>query len=217
MQPVAKPSFSRDHKLSRRRVVVAALVIAPALWLGARAQPAAARRATPAQTEGPFYPVEFPQDTDYDLLRNGNLSYPAGQNTWLEGSVSDLSGQPVGGAQVEIWQCDGAGHYHHAGDGSKADKRFQGFGRVTVSANGSYRFRTIRPVAYSGRTPHIHVKVRLGRRDLLTTQLYVADDPGNARDFLWRGLNATDRDLLTVPFVPGADGIRASFPLVVAT
>lgn len=217
MQPVAKPSFSRDHKLSRRRVVVAALVIAPALWLGARAQPAAARRATPAQTEGPFYPVEFPQDTDYDLLRNGNLSYPAGQNTWLEGSVSDLSGQPVGGAQVEIWQCDGAGHYHHAGDGSKADKRFQGFGRVTVSANGSYRFRTIRPVAYSGRTPHIHVKVRLGRRDLLTTQLYVADDPGNARDFLWRGLKATDRDLLTVPFVPGADGIRASFPLVVAT
>lgn len=217
MQPAAKPSFSRDHKLSRRRVVVAALVIAPALWLGARAQPAAARRATPAQTEGPFYPVEFPQDTDYDLLRNGNLSYPAGQNTWLEGSVSDLSGQPVGGAQVEIWQCDGAGHYHHAGDGSKADKRFQGFGRVTVSANGSYRFRTIRPVAYSGRTPHIHVKVRLGRRDLLTTQLYVADDPGNARDFLWRGLNATDRDLLTVPFVPGADGIRASFPLVVAT
>lgn len=217
MQPVAKPSFSRDHKLSRRRVVVAALVIAPALWLGARAQPAAARRATPAQTEGPFYPVEFPQDTDYDLLRNGNLSHPAGENTWLEGSVSDLSGQPVGGAQVEIWQCDGAGHYHHAGDGSKADKRFQGFGRVTVSANGSYRFRTIRPVAYSGRTPHIHVKVRLGRRDLLTTQLYVADDPGNARDFLWRGLNATDRDLLTVPFVPGADGIRASFPLVVAT
>jgi protocatechuate 3,4-dioxygenase, beta subunit len=217
MPSATQPPFTRNPRLPRRRVVAAALVFAPALWLGARAQPTAARRATPAQTEGPFYPVEFPKDTDYDLLRNGNLSYTEGQGTWLEGSVSDLAGKPVSGAQVEIWQCDGAGHYHHAGDGGKADKRFQGFGRVTVGADGSYRFRTLRPVAYSGRTPHIHVKVKLGRRDLLTTQLYVADDPGNARDFLWRSMNAADRDLLTVPFVPGADGLRATFPLVVAT
>jgi protocatechuate 3,4-dioxygenase, beta subunit len=209
-------SFTRVPQSPRRRIVAAALVFAPALWLGPRAQPAAARRATPAQTEGPFYPVEFPKDTDYDLLRNGNLSYPEGQGTWLEGSVSDLAGKPVGGAQVEIWQCDGAGHYHHAGDGGMADKRFQGFGRVTVGADGSYRFRTIRPVAYSGRTPHIHVKVKLGRRELLTTQLYVADDPGNARDFLWRSLSTADRGLLTAPFAPGPDGLRASFALVVA-
>ena len=217
MQPATQPSFTHAPQLPRRSLVAAALVIAPALWLGVRAQSAPARRATPPQTEGPFYPVEFPKDTDYDLLRNGNLSYPEGQGTWLEGSVSDLAGKPVSGAQVEIWQCDGAGHYHHAGDGGKADKRFQGFGRVTVGTDGSYRFRTIRPVAYSGRTPHIHVKVKLGRRDLLTTQLYVADDPGNARDFLWRGLSAVDRDLLTAPFASGPDGLRASFPLVVIT
>jgi protocatechuate 3,4-dioxygenase, beta subunit len=217
MHPATHALFIHAPELPRRSLVAAALVIAPALWLGLRAQPAPARRATPAQTEGPFYPVEFPKDSDYDLLRNGNLSYPEGLGTWLEGSVTDLSGRPVSGAQVEIWQCDGAGHYHHAGDGGKADLRFQGFGRVTVGADGSYRFRTIRPVAYSGRTPHIHVKVKLGRRDLLTTQLYVANDPGNARDFLWRGLNAADRDLLTAPFVPGADGLRASFPLVVTS
>jgi protocatechuate 3,4-dioxygenase, beta subunit len=216
MPSATPPTFTCPPGPQRRSVVAAALVFAPALWLGARGQPATARRATPAQTEGPFYPVEFPKDTDYDLLRNGNLSYPEGQGTWLEGSVIDLAGKPVNGAQVEIWQCDGAGHYHHAGDGGKADKRFQGFGRVTVGADGSYRFRTIRPVAYSGRTPHIHVKVKLGRRELLTTQLYVADDPGNARDFLWRGLNPADRDLLTAAFKPGADGLRASFPLVVA-
>jgi protocatechuate 3,4-dioxygenase, beta subunit len=216
MQRSTQTSFSRALQLPRRRIVAAALVFAPALWLGSRAQPAATRRATPAQTEGPFYPVEFPKDTDYDLLRNGNLSYPEGQGTWLEGSVSDLAGKPVGGAQVEIWQCDGAGHYHHAGDGGVADKRFQGFGRVSVGADGSYRFRTIRPVAYGGRTPHIHVKVKLGGRELLTTQLYVADDPGNARDFLWRSLSTADRQLLTAPFTPGPDGLRASFPLVVA-
>jgi protocatechuate 3,4-dioxygenase beta subunit len=160
--------------------------------------------------------VDFPKDTDFDLLRNGNLSYPVGQAAWLEGNVSDLAGRPVAGAVVEIWQCDGEGHYHHAGDGGKADKRFQGFGRVTVGADGSYRFRTIRPVAYGGRTPHIHVKVKLGRRELLTTQLYVANDPGNARDFLWQRLNAADRDALTTPFVPGADGVKANFAVVVA-
>lgn len=217
MQPETQSSFTHTAELPRRSLVTAALVIAPALWLGVAAQPVPARRVTPSQTEGPFYPVAFPKDTDYDLLRNGNQSYPVGQGTWLDGSVTDLSGRPVSGAQVEIWQCDGAGHYHHAGDGGKADPRFQGFGRVTVGTDGSYRFRTIRPVAYSGRTPHIHVKVRLGRRDLLTTQLYVADDPSNARDFLWRGLSTADRDLLTAPFAPGPDGFRASFPLVVVT
>ena len=217
MQPETQSSFTHTAELPRRSLVTAALVIAPALWLGVAAQSVPARHVTPSQTEGPFYPVAFPKDTDYDLLRNGNQSYPVGQGTWLDGSVTDLSGRPVSGAQVEIWQCDGAGHYHHAGDGGKADPRFQGFGRVTVGIDGSYRFRTIRPVAYSGRTPHIHVKVRLGRRDLLTTQLYVADDPSNARDFLWRGLSTADRDLLTAPFALGPDGFRASFPLVVVT
>ena len=217
MRPAAFSSLSQKARdgLFRRRAVAAALVAAPALWLGARAQPVPARRATPAQTEGPFYPLVFPKDSDYDLLRNGELNYSSGQSCWLEGSLSDLAGQPVAGAQVEIWQCDHAGHYHHPGDGGKADNRFQGFGRVTVMADGRYRFRTIRPVAYSGRTPHIHVKVKLAARELLTTQLYVEGDPGNTRDFLWRSLSAADRAALTVAFASGTDGLRANFPIVV--
>ncbi len=218
MRPLA-PLFSITSQsapgLFRRRAVAAALIAAPALWLGPRAQPAPGRRATPAQTEGPFYPVTFPKDSDHDLLRNGALNYSDGQSAWLEGSVSDLDGRAVAGAQVEIWQCDHAGHYHHTGGGARADSAFQGFGRVTVAADGRYRFRTIRPVAYSGRTPHIHVKVKLDQRELLTTQLYVEGDPGNARDFLWRRLSAADRAALTVPFAPGPDGMRASFPIVV--
>ncbi len=199
-----------------RRTVAAALVVAPALWLGARAQPAAARTATPSQTEGPFYPIRLPGDADNDLLRNGKLSYRGGQPAWVEGTVTDLAGKPVRGAQVEIWQCDEHGHYHHPGDGDKADAAFQGFGKVTVGGDGSYRFRTIRPVPYSGRTPHVHFKVRLGPRELLTTQLYVAGDAGNARDFLWRNLSEAGRDALTVPFTRGADGLQARFPIVVA-
>lgn len=202
-------------KLLHRRHVTAALIAAPFAWTGLRAQPVPARRPTPSQTEGPFYPVALPGDADFDLLRNGELAYRRGQPAWLEGSVSDLAGRPVAGAQVEIWQCDETGHYHHPGDGGRADPAFQGFGRVSVAGDGRYRFRTIRPAPYSGRTPHIHVKVRLGRHELLTTQLYVAGEPRNERDFLWRRLDAEQRRALTVPFEPTGEGLRAAFHIIV--
>jgi protocatechuate 3,4-dioxygenase beta subunit len=198
-----------------RRAALAALVALP-FCISARAQAPAALRRTPAQTEGPFYPVRLPADSDHDLLRNGDASYRKGQPVWVQGRVLDLQGKPVSGARVEIWQCDQGGHYHHPGDGERADPAFQGFGRVAVGADGGYRFRTIRPVAYSGRTPHIHVKVKLDQRELLTTQLYVQGDPHNERDFLWRRLGAEDRAAVTVPFQAGADGLQASFPIVVA-
>jgi protocatechuate 3,4-dioxygenase, beta subunit len=189
----------------------------PFIWGGVRAQATAPRRPTPRQSEGPFYPDKMPADTDFDLLRNGAHNYTQGQSAWVSGSVSDMAGKPVAGAVVEIWQCDFEGHYHHAGDGNRADPAFQGFGRVQAGADGSYRFRTLRPVAYGGRAPHIHVKVKLGNRDLLTTQLYVAGDPGNERDGLWRYLrDPADREALTVPFVAGAEGLQAKFPIVVA-
>ena len=210
------PKNNTSRTIPRRRLVAAALVAAPALWLGARAQPPAITRATPAQTEGPFYPVRLPKDADFDLLRHGALTYAQGQPSWLEGSVTDLQGMPVKGAQVEIWQCDHAGHYDHPGDGGRIDAAFQGFGQVSVDAQGRYRFRTIRPIAYSGRTPHIHVKVKLGPRELLTTQLYVAGEPLNASDFLWRKLSGDARVALTIPFAASGDGLRAVFPILVA-
>jgi len=199
----------------KRRAASAALVFAPALLLRVQAQ-AAPRRPTPAQTEGPFYPVQLPADSDFDLLRNGSQQYGKGQPAWVDGVVTDVEGRPVRGAQVEIWQCDADGHYHHPGDGGRADLAFQGFGRVTVDQEGRYRFRTIRPVAYSGRTPHIHLKVKLGARELLTTQLYVQGDPHNERDGLWRRLDAASREALTVPFRSGSEGLQARFPIVVA-
>jgi protocatechuate 3,4-dioxygenase beta subunit len=202
----------------RRGLLVAAgaaLMASGGIPLRAWAQ-AAVRQPTPAQTEGPFYPVELPADHDADLLVNGALRYSQGQPAWVEGTVSDLEGRPVRGAVVEIWQCDQQGHYHHPGDGNRADRAFQGFGRVAVDGQGGYRFRTIRPVAYGGRAPHIHVKVKLAARELLTTQLYVRGDTGNAGDFLWRHLRSEeDRAALTVAFEAGADGLRARFPIIV--
>ncbi|MCU0926480.1 MAG: protocatechuate 3,4-dioxygenase [Hydrogenophaga sp.] len=203
---------SRRSMLLRSAGLIAATA-APAWLTPALAQ--TALRPTPSQTEGPYYPVALPADTDFDLLRTGNVAYGKGQPAWIEGVVTDTRGVPVSGAVVEIWQCDQDGNYHHPGDGGKADPAFQGFGRVAVGKDGRYRFRTLKPAPYSGRTPHIHVKVKLDRQDLLTTQFYVQGDPGNARDFLWRRLGEQGQAALTKPFVAGADGLRAEFPIVV--
>lgn len=199
---------------SRRRLFTAA----GAMLLAGQFGPAPAQtrvRATPSQTEGPYYPVTEPKDADFDLLRNGSLIYAKGHAAWVEGVVTDLDGKPLSGATVEIWQCDEAGHYDHPRDGSRNDPSFQGFGRMLLNASGEFRFHTIKPVAYVGRTPHIHAKIKLGNRELLTTQLYVAGDPGNARDGIWSRLAAEDRALVTAPFTPAADGLRARYALAV--
>lgn len=207
------PPASRRALLVRSAGLIAATA-APAWLMPARAQ-GQALRPTPSQTEGPYYPVRFPPDTDADLLRTGTARYGKGQAAWVTGTVTDTRGTPLAGGVIEIWQCDQDGHYHHPGDGDRADPAFQGFGQVTLGRDGRYRFRTLKPAPYSGRTPHIHVKVRLDGETLLTTQFYVQGDPGNARDFLWRRLDAQAQAALTRPFVNGADGLTADYPVVV--
>lgn len=220
LRPPASPESTESNSSTpqplRRLLVTGSLLLAaPAVWRPAIAQ--GKLRPTPSQTEGPFYPTTLPGDTDNDLLRQGQRSYAHGLPVWLEGTLSDVDGRALAGGTVEIWQCDHAGHYHHPGDGGKADLDFQGFGRAEVDREGRFRFRTIRPVAYVGRTPHIHVKVKLGTRELLTTQLYVAGEPANERDGLWRRLNAAERAALTLPYSAGAQGLQARCSLVVQT
>lgn len=204
---------------ARRSLLIrgAGLVATTALpaWLAPALAQGQSLRPTPRQTEGPYYPVALPADTDFDLLRSGTLAYGKGRPAWVTGTVTDTRGTPLAGGEIEIWQCDQDGHYHHPGDGGRADPAFQGFGKVTLGRDGSYRFRTLRPAPYSGRTPHIHVKVRLDGQELLTTQFYVLGEPGNARDFLWRQLDEAGQAALTRPFVAGPDGDRAEYAVVV--
>ena len=119
---------------------------------------AAAAAVTPHQTEGPFYPRRLPPDSDTDLVNLAGRPGPAkGIVTHVFGRILAEDGRPMTGVGVEIWQCDAFGHYHHAGDSrSGADPNFQGFGQSQTGADARYRFRTIRPVPYSWRTPHIH-------------------------------------------------------------
>lgn len=166
---------------------------------------------TPPFTEGPFYPDKLPLDTDNDLILINNALTPAvGTITHLAGRVLDLKGNPIANAGVEIWQVDGNGAYLHTGTSNKdkKDKNFQGFGRFTTASTGEYYFRTIQPVPYPGRTPHIHVKVRVKGKDILTTQLFIAEEEErNERDGIYKSVRDPNaRAAVTSSFatIPGS-------------
>jgi len=193
-----------DYRLDRR-----ALLGGLALGAAALAVPGAFAQEltqTPAQTEGPFYPDRLPLDTDNDLLiLNEAMTAAVGEVTHLSGRVLDARGAPLRNAVVEIWQVDHHGAYLHSRS-SNADRRdanFQGFGRFLTGSTGEYYFRTVKPVPYPGRTPHIHFQIRRGERELLTTQCYVKNHPGNERDGIYRSLrDPRAREAVTVAFEP---------------
>ena len=195
---------SVGSRLGRRDVLagVAALVAGPASALAASSP----LIVTPGQTEGPFYPVSLPADMDADLvLVQGQTAQALGQITHISGRVLDRRGGIVRAAMVEIWQCDAHGIYNHprAPGHDRHDSGFQGYGRTQVDAAGRYAFRTIRPVAYPGRTPHIHYKIKKGKKELLTTQCYIKGHPGNERAGIWRSVrDPKARDSITVDFTP---------------
>lgn len=161
---------------------------------------------TPAQTEGPFYPDKLPLDTDNDLLIvNDTLTPAVGEITHLSGRILSPSGEPVRNALVEIWQCDRNGVYLHTQGGprDKYDTNFQGFGRFLTGSKGDYYFRTIKPVPYGPRTPHIHFAVYYGGKRVLTTQCYIRGEKLNERDGVLRGMrDPKSSDLLMVDFKP---------------
>ena len=161
---------------------------------------------TPPQTEGPFYPDKLPLDTDNDLIViNDTVTPSLGEVTWLHGRVLDARGEPVRNALVEIWQCDHNGAYLHTGttNREKRDVNFQGFGRFLTGSTGEYLFRTIKPVPYPGRTPHIHYAIKLKGRKELITQCYIEGHPGNEKDGLYKAIkDEKARKSVTIPFAP---------------
>jgi protocatechuate 3,4-dioxygenase beta subunit len=180
---------------------------------------------TPAQTEGPFYPNRLPLDTDNDLLiLNDGLTPAVGEVTHLSGRILDGRGNPVRNASVEIWQVDAQGIYLHSNDRnqSKRDANFQGYGRFLTGSTGEYYFRTIKPVPYPGRTPHVHFKITRGSQRLLTTQCYVRDHPLNERDGILRGIrDDAQRQSVLVDFTPiktsRTGELSARFDIVLGT
>ena len=177
---------------------------------------------TPAQTAGPFYPDKLPLDTDNDLLIvNDSITPAVGQITHLTGRVLDARGQPVRNATVEIWQVDGRGVYLHSRSSGAAqrDANFQGFGRFLTDSRGGYYFRTVKPVPYPGRTPHIHFAVKTKGREPFTTQCYIKGHEGNEADGIVRSIrDAKARQAVMVDFthIEGspAGELAANFEIV---
>jgi protocatechuate 3,4-dioxygenase beta subunit len=127
---------------------------------------------TPAQTEGPFF---TPSSPERSVLREAGM---AGTPIALAGLVLTRSCRPVAGALVEIWHADDTGNYDNDG--------FRLRGHQFTAADGAYRFDTIVPGLYPGRTRHFHLKFQAPNQPVLTTQFYFPGEPANERDGIFR-------------------------------
>ena len=168
---------------------------------------------TPWQTEGPYYPDHQPLDQDNDLLHiKDDKQTAAGVITNFGGRLLDKDGKPLKDATIELWQADNNGCYIHSNGvqrGKERDTHFQGYGKFVTNDKGEYRFRTIKPGLYTGRTRHYHIAVVQNGKRVLTTQLYLAGEPQNERDGILKSIRDDAQRLSVIrEFKPlsGSDG-----------
>ncbi len=218
MKPVLRPlALPRRSFLSALSLTAAGLFVPGVL--------AEELQRTAKVEEGPFYPTHLPLDTDNDLLIvNDSLTPATGEITHLTGRLLDAKGDPLRNVIVEIWQADHNGVYL-AGHGPQSggyDPNFQGFGRFFTGSTGEYYFRTIKPVAYTGRpAPHIHFAIKQKGRDKWTTQLFIKGDPGNARDNIYNRVPDAAKKSVSADFAPlkasRAGELSARFDIILGT
>lgn len=200
--------------MQRRKVLGLAVGLSVAApWLAA-----AQKSVTPSQMRGPFYPRTLPLDKDFDLTQVAERDAIAfGDIVTISGQVTNADGQIVAGVAIEIWQVNGYGRYHHEGDDSSRpiDPNFQGYGIVETDDKGRYSFRTVKPIAYPGRAPHIHFALTPKTGSPLVTQMYLAGAKENANDFLLRGIrDKAQRDSLIVEFEKSGGEAHGVFDIV---
>lgn len=187
-------------KLSRRKI----LASASAALLTLTSWPAFAKRTrTPSQTAGPFYPVRF-ENLTTNLTSFGDgaaRGEPLRLTTHVEGKRG-----PIVGARIEIWQADAGGVYRHPDDrrSQAVDPHFAGHGVGETSDQGDVTFATILPVPYTGRPPHIHVRISAPGHKTLTTQLYLPDHPDNEREGRFGSFMFRNKDQLMMTMGDGA-------------
>jgi len=175
---------------------------------------------TPSTAEGPFYPkgaMRF-ADVDNNLVKvSGALAKAGGIVMRLKGKLLSKEGKALVGHRIEIWQCDVNGKYLHPSDSHRViyDSGFQGFGHDISDINGSYSFTTIKPTVYPGRTPHIHVKVLDGQRELLTTQFYIAAEKSNQTDSLFRRMSVEQARSVSMVFTEHNNILETTIDLII--
>ncbi|HRH96895.1 MAG TPA: protocatechuate 3,4-dioxygenase [Prosthecobacter sp.] len=178
---------------------------------------------TPRATEGPYYPDHLPLDQDNDLTRIiGGKAPSGGIVTEFGGRLLNADGKPLSNHVIELWQADVNGCYIHSNGrqrGKERDPNFQGFGKIETNAKGEYRFRTIKPGLYTGRTRHYHFAVVQSGKRMLTTQLYFAGEPQNERDGILRGIRDEAQRLSVIrefnPMSTGSQDLLATWDIVI--
>ncbi|MCJ2143313.1 protocatechuate 3,4-dioxygenase subunit alpha [Methylobacterium sp. E-066] len=201
---------------------------------------------TPWQTVGPFFHYGLPWKGGADLVGGSDIGartdlFPEehdvlhrapprgpvrGEAIALVGTVRDGEGRPVPDAMIEIWGANAAGRYHGAADDRAdvaLDPGFIGFGRAAVSAEGTFRFLTVKPgpvpLQVGGnrwQAPHIAVGV-FGRGLLkrLVTRVYFADADANEEDPILALVPEARRQTLVAPRV-GEDPPTYRFDIVLS-
>ena len=130
---------------------------------------------TPADYEGPFYPVTKQQDIDNDLIHvQGQIGVAKGDILNLSGLVVNTGGEAQKNCIIEIWQTDPQGRYKHPGDSTpgERDPYFQYWGAAITGSDGTFFFKTVVPGGYNPRPAHIHYKVLQDGKIILTSQIY---------------------------------------------
>ena len=174
-------------------------------------------RATPPQTEGPFYPIHKQLDKDADLTRiEGHDKIAEGTVINVVGRVLASDGTPLIGATVEIWQANANGRYRHVRDPNpaKLDPDFQGWGLAKSNEKGFYRFATIIPGVYPAgpgwmRPPHIHFKIAMQGYQTLTTQMYFPGNNYNESDLILQRLSGAEQQMVISREVDPMDGKKS--------
>jgi len=175
---------------------------------------------TPKQTAGPFYPKVLPRESDADLVRIGTGPAATGDEIEVTGRLLGLDGRPISGGFIELWQANAHGRYssNRAPSTGPLDPNFQGYGVVQTDEEGRYRFLTIKPGEYPGRTPHLHFKIGGPGFEPLTTQMYFADEPGNEGDVVRKKIRDPEAlASVTIAFAPSAEAgvVSGQFDIVV--
>ena len=198
MNIITSKTLDNRRRFIRKLAAGGAFFSVPGLY-------AEALTLTPEMTQGPYYPLakNIPLDKDNDLVRLDDSLTPAeGLITHLSGRVLDKSGNPIKNALVELWHADHYGEYTYdqsADRNPRADANFAGFGQCLSTAEGGYRFRTIKAGLYRGRTRHYHVGITLpGEKSRKTTQVYWSEVPMGLDGKPWETTNENDGVLRSV-------------------
>jgi hydroxyquinol 1,2-dioxygenase len=154
----------------------------------ASGQTKGAIEATEATVEGPFFWPGAP-----DVALGGDIAEGVpGEPTLYTGRVTDLDGQPLPGALLDIWSGDGDGKYDVQ---LSSEPKMRARGRLRTDAQGRYWFWSIRPSYYPipddgpvgvmmratdrgiNRPGHIHMMVSAEGHVPVTTHIFVANGP----------------------------------------